>query len=257
MLGPSAEQVADFIVTGCDGLEKMVRANVAAAPALIDRALDAVRVGWPVGLPLPEPAKALLQRLIMEAVRECAEVIYDALDLFRALARSVGRPSLLRSAAGRLDTDVIARAASLDADLIPASLKADDRSGWDSVASDSYDTAITEQKTAVGSIDDVARGLRDALNALANDIEEFFDELKIAFISYLLCVAGLVLAILTAVETVGVGAVIGLVVAVISIIVGIYSLVSAFTGASAHNSANAERLKTTPALSWPKSAFAI
>ena len=60
-------------LTGCDGLEKMVRANVAAAPALIDRALDAVRVGWPVGVPLPEPAKDLVRRLIMEAVRECAE----------------------------------------------------------------------------------------------------------------------------------------------------------------------------------------
>ncbi len=256
MFGPSAEQVADLIRVGCDQIEKQVRSNVAAAPGLVDRALDAVRVGWPVSVPLPEPVKALLRKLILEAVRECAETIYDALDQFRLLARSVGRPSSLRAAASRLDTDVLARATALDADMVAANLDAHSRDRWDSLATDQYQTALAEQKAAVGSIDDVARGLRDALNSLATDIEEFFDELEIAYISFALCVAGLVLAILTAVETFGIGAVIGLIVAVLSLIVGIYSLISAFTGASAHNAENAERLSDTPALAWPTSAFA-
>lgn len=256
MFGPTAEQIADTIRVGCDRIEQQVQRNVAAAPGLVDRALDAARVGWPVAVPLPDPVKQLLRRLILDAVRECAETIYDALDQFRLLARSVGRPTSLRAAATRLEQDVMARASALDGAMVSANLQADKRTAWDSLATDHYETAITEQKSAVGSVDDVARGLRDTLNALASDIEEFFDELQIAYISFVVCVAGLVLAILTAVETFGVGAVIGLVVAVVSLVVGIYSLVGAFTGASAHNAENAERLRSTPALSWPSSVFA-
>jgi hypothetical protein len=256
MIGPSAEQIADMIRLGCDTIEAQVRRNVAAAPGLVDRALDAARVGWPVAVPLPDPVKRILRGLILEAVRECAATIYDALDQFRLLARSVGRPSTLRSAADQLEKSVIARAAALDGHMLLANLKADDRTAWNSLATDSYETAFTEQKSAVGSIDDAARGLRDALRALASDIEEFFDELQFAYLSFAVAVGGLVLAILTAVETLGVGAVIGLIIAVVSLVAGIASLVMAFTGASAHNAETVARLEDAPAFSWPQSAFA-
>lgn len=256
MIGPSAEQIADAILAGCNKVEQRVRANVAAAPGLVDRALDDARVGWPVSVPLPGPVKQLVRRLILEAVHECAETIYDALEQFRLLARAVGRPSSLRAAALRLEQGVMVPAGELNRDMVTPSLRGDDRTVWDSPAADAYTTAFTEQKSAVGSIDDAARGLRDLLKALASDIEEFFDELQFAYLSFAVTVAGLVLAILTAVESLGVGAVVGLVVAIVSLIAGVYSLVSAFTGASAHNSENAERLADAPALSWPTSGFA-
>jgi len=256
MIGPSAEQIANMIILGCNVVEQQVRTAVAGAPAVVDAALEWVRVGWPVRVPLPDPAKRAIRALIMEAVHECAKVIYDALEVFRTLARGVGSPTALRAAATRLEQDVMTRASTLDNALTGASLQADDRASWDSVGADNYHTAITEQKTAVGSIDDVARGLRDALNSLSSDIEEFFSTLQAAYISFAVSVAGLAVAIATAGPTLGVGAIIGLVVSVLGVITGVWGLVSAFTGASDHNAENAERLTSSAALSWPKSAFA-
>ncbi|WP_198303450.1 hypothetical protein [Cellulomonas sp. PSBB021] len=256
MIGPSAEQIASAILAGCDLAEQQVRTCVANAPAVIDAALDSVRVGWPVRVPLPEPAKRAIRALIMEAVRECAQVIYDAIDAFRLLARSVGRPTALRAAATRLEQDVMNRATTLDNAMVAANLMADDRTNWDSVGADNYHTAISEQRVAVSSVDDVARGLRDALNSLATDIEEFFSTLQAAYISFAVSAAGLAVAIATAGPTLGVGAIVGLVVAVLGVVTGVWGLVSAFTGASDHNAENAERLNAGAALSWPTSAFA-
>lgn len=256
MIGPSAEEIADAIKSGCDSVESHVRSAVAAAPGRIDDLLDLVRVGWPVSVPLPEEVKRLIRALILEAVRECADLIYDALDEFRLLARSVGRPSLLRQAARRLDEDVITPSVALDKDMVTSELKAQSRGSWDSLATDAYTTAFTEQKSAVGSVDEVARGLRIALEDLAGDIEEFFDELQFAYVSFAISAAGLALAIVTAVETLGVGAVIGLAVAIAGAVVGIGGLIVAFTGAADHNADTAERLTEMPALSWPQSVFA-
>ncbi len=93
-------------------------------------------------------------------------------------------------------------------------MTAEGHGSWDSLAADPYSTAFAEQKSAVGSVDEVARGLRSALEDLAIAIEEFFDELEFAYISFVVAVAGLALAIVTAVETFGIGAIIGLVVAI-------------------------------------------
>lgn len=257
MVGPDAEEIAAAIIAACDRTEEYVRATVAAAPAVIDAALDAVRVGWPVSVPLPGPVKDAMRGLIMQAVREVAQLIYDGLENFRLLARSVGRPSVLRAAATVLDTQVIAPALALDGAMTSSALGALSRDSWDSRAADSYTTAFNEQSRAVGAVDEPARALRNSLEDLAESIERFFSDLQLAYVSFTVTVAGLALAIATAVPTWGIGSIISLAVAVVSAILGIVALISAFTGTASRNEDMASRLADSDALHWPRSAFAV
>lgn len=256
MWGPDAEQIATAIIQGCDTVERGVRATVATAPIVIDFALDQVRVGWPVTAPLPEFVKDGIRSIIMAAVNEAAQTIYDALDFFRLLARSAGRPSVLRAAASTLETDVISPSVAMENSMVDAALAGLSRDYWDSAATDSYQLAFNEQSRAVGTIDELGRALKHALEDLANSIEEFFSELQNAYISFAITVAGLAVAIATAGPTLGIGAIVSLVVSIVSLLLGVYTLVTAFTDSADRNTDMASRLQDADALQWPHSAFA-
>ncbi|KAA9135512.1 hypothetical protein [Microbacterium caowuchunii] len=250
------EAIAELILTGCDKTEQLVRATVAGAPAVIDAALDAVRVGWPVSVPLPGFAKDGIRKLLMAAVDEAAERIYEAIEMFRLLARSVGRPSLLRATAEILRTAVEQGGTSLGDAMQPSALAARDDEAWDSPAADSYDTAFSEQVRCVDRIPENGRALATTLDSMADSLESFFAELQYAYLGLVVGVAGLGIAIATAAPTLGVGAIIGIVVTVVGILISLGSVVMAFTNSSSRNAGLARTLSASPDLEWTTSAFA-
>lgn len=254
MIGPDAEQIATEILRVCDDLERQVQEMVAGAPAAIDFALSQVRVGWPIPSPLPGFVKDSIRHLVMEAVREAAEVIYEGLEMFRMLARAAGKPSALRAAATTLETQVIARAATLDEGMIDSVLNGLSRDNWASDAADSYHSAFNEQSRAVESISEPARTLKHALEDLATSIEQFFTDLQNAFIGFGITVAGLIVTVATGAT--GVGLILGVIVTLVGVGWSVYSLVQMFQGTANRSSDMVGRLSGTPALDWPKSAFA-
>lgn len=254
MIGPDAETIAAYILQQCDVIERQVRAMVAGAPSAIDFALSQIRVGWPIPAPLPGFVKDAIRKLVMEAVIEAADLIYEALDMFRMLAKAVGKPSALRAAAATLETGVIARAATLDESMVDSVLQGLTRDAWESAAADSYQSAFNEQSRAVGEVDEPARMLKHVLEDLADSIEQFFTDLQNAFIGFAITVAGLIVTVATGVT--GVGAVVGVIITLGGLAWSIYSFVQVFQGSTSRSSDMATRLTGTPALEWPQSAFA-
>ncbi|MFN3865799.1 MAG: hypothetical protein ACK4MD_03695 [Demequina sp.] len=252
----NVETIAITIERGCDAAEREITRVVAAAPGIIDAALDSVRVGWPIAVPLPGPAKDGIRWALMQAVDEAARVMLEAIALFRDLARSVGRPTKLRAASATLIASVKDQASTLEGAMTATALVATSSSSWESDATDSYNEAYRQHSLAVGDIGAVAQQMSDSLTSLAGSIEQFFSDLQFAYASFAVSVASFAVAIATAAPTLGVGTIIGLVLGVISLITGIVSLINVFTGSSSRNTATAERLASSDAVAWPTVAFA-
>lgn len=250
------EDIAAQIVRGCDAAERELNRAVAAAPAVVDSALSHVRVGWPISVPLPGPARDLIRWAILEAVGEAAKVMREAIAMFRLLAKSVGRPTVLRAQAAALAASVKAVLAQIAIDMTPAALTALSSDSWTSKAADSYQNAYAEQSNAADDVPPSAQTLIDTLEDMAASIESFFSELLWAWVGFAVSVAGLAVAIATAGPTLGVGAIIGLVVAVIGVIVSLVSIIMAFTNSASRNSGVVDGLSTSSALVWPTSVFA-
>lgn len=254
MISVDVEAIAAGILRMCDAVEGETRSAVAAAPGVIDFALSQIRVGWPIGVPLSGFVKDQIRNIVMSAVKELAEVIYEAIAMFRLLAKAVGRPSALRAAAATLQTEVIDRAGLLDSSMKSSALQGLSHDHWQSRAKDHYLTAFNEQSRAVENIDEPARMLKHALDDLADSIEKFFDELLFDSTSFAVAALGVSVAIGTA--PTGVGPVIGLAITIVGYIMALVSLVSAFTDSANRNADSATRLTTTEALNWPTSTFA-
>jgi uncharacterized protein YukE len=189
-------------------------------------------------------------------VNEAAEVILEGVALFRDMAKMVGRPSVLRAAAAALSSQVETAAKTLSGVATTSALNALDSSSWDSPAADSYESSFNEQTRAIDMIAPVAQDMGNSLNDLADSIEQFFSDLELAYWGFAFAVGGLVLAIVTAVETFGVGAIIGLVISIGGFITGVIGLVNTFTNSSSSNADNATRLLETGQITWPQTAFA-
>lgn len=248
------EAIAAMILQGCDTADRTIDAAMATAPGLVRAALDHVRV---FGLPLPGPAKDLAYDLIMGAARRAAEILREAIDIIRILARSVGRPTLLRTAATQIQTDVVDAAETLGSSMSLNDLEATDSDAWDSPAAESYESAFSDQARNVDGISEVGRSLVRLLNDMAASIESFYGELQWAYFGLLISVGGLVVAIVTAAPTLGVGTIIGLIASVAGVIVSVASVVMAFTNSSSRNAGLAEELSSAPAIEWKTSAFAV
>ncbi|WP_159501863.1 hypothetical protein [Microbacterium sp. 18062] len=245
------EAIAELIISGCDNAERDVRAALAAAPGIVRAGLDAIRI---YGLPLPGWAKDAAFDLIMEAVNRAADVMLEAIDMLRLLAKSVGRPSLLREAATQIATAVTAAGATLGSAMTMDVLGAADDDAWDSPASDSYQAAFSEQVRDVDRVEENGRALENVLNDVAASLDSFFAELNWAYLGLVIAVVGLVAAIATA--PTGIGPIIGLIASVIGVLISIGSVIMAFTNSSSRNAGIADRLASSPALDWTRSAFA-
>lgn len=250
------EAIAAFIIQGCNEATQQVNAGVAAAPGIIRSALDNVRVGWPVSVPLPGWVKDQVVDLIMMAVREAARVILEAIAAFRTLAESAGRPSLLRAAAATLNANVGPVGETVSTAMVPTALLGLDDDSWDSPASTSYNTAFTEQVRAVDEVSTTSRDLASVLDDMADSLDTFFFDLQWAWIGFALTAGGLVVAVATAAPTLGVGAIVGIVLAVIGTIQAIASIVLAFTNTAGRSAGLVDDLAASPAIAWPSSAFA-
>lgn len=246
----NAESIAQMILDGCDTSEQVIRAAVTGAPYVIRAAIDShILTKF-----LPGFAKQKLVDLAMAAVKKVADVMFDALALFRLYARSVGRPSLLRAAAETLSARVQTAGTNLGTAMTPTALRALDDDAWDSPAKTSYSTAFSEQTRSTDRIPEVSRDLELTLNNMADSIEGFFVELQWSLLGFGLAAVGLGIAIASA--PTGVGPIIGLVVTILGVIQAIGSIIFAFTNAANRNSADAERLASSPTITWADSAFA-
>lgn len=245
-------KIAAEFIKGCNTSEKALQKAVADAPGILREIVDSQLVTKF----LPGFAKQKLIDAVMWAVRKVADLLYEVIELFRLLARSVGNPATLRTAAEGMVTDVATASDTLTEDLKPASLQGTQTENWKSPAAVSYATGLSEQALSVKGIGEIARNLDLALRDMADSIESFYTDAEIAFLGLAISVAGLVIAIATAGPTLGVGTVLGLVASVAGLIMSVWGFVSAFTNSASRNSDDAAELAASPSVVWTESAFA-
>jgi hypothetical protein len=246
------EVISNLVLSACDQSEKVIRAATNGAPTVI-----AAMVNYhPLTILLPSSVKSQIITLIVREIEKAADLLLEAIATFRTLARSFGRPTELRNAADTLSTSVASGATTLSSDMVPGVLLGLDQEHWKSSATTPYSTGLTEQARSVDRIAEVVGHLESTLRDMADSIETFYADLNWAWIGAALAIAGFAVGIATAGPTLGVGAVVGIVLGAIGVIQALISLVMTATAAGDRNAANAEGVASAAATPWTTSVFA-
>lgn len=246
------EIIADIIIQGCNDSERVIRAALAGAPRTVAFIIN----HHPLLLLAPASVKSAIIRLIVDAIEDAARTLLEAIALFRRLAQSMGRPTDLRAAAQSLETDVASATAKLTGAMVPTALHGLEPDNWTSSATSTYSSGLTEQTRSADGIASIVRQLCRTLEDMATSIETFYSDLAWAFIGVGMAVAGLVIGIVTGPETLGIGAIVGLVIAIIGVVQAVISVVMTATAAGDRNASSADALASNPAIEWKTSAFA-
>ncbi|MGV8885785.1 MAG: hypothetical protein ACOH1T_09405 [Microbacteriaceae bacterium] len=243
-------EIAQTILKGCDQAEGFIKKTLAEAPAVLRQIVDSTLVTRF----LPGDVKQKIVDGVMWAARKAAELLIEAIEIFRMLARAAGNPAPLRVGADTLTSSVASAADTLEGSMTRSALAGLDPAVWTSTATTSYGTGLDEQSESVGDIGEVGRDLARLLRDMASSIESFYTDAEIAYIGLGISVLGLAITIATGVT--GIGAILGLIATIGGLIMSLVGFILAFTNTSDRNSNLADEISMSPKVKWTESAFA-
>ena len=243
----TAEEIADLIIVSCDEVDRKLQEIASSASGLVRKSLDRVRVGGVV--PLDPVTKETLHRLAMEAIGQFIFVARQGVDLTRRVAKCVGRPSLLRVAAEKLDAGVAQAGANMYKSMTPNRFTAHDSEAWLSKAVSPYLVAFDEQKSGVNEVTRIGEDIAKDLRRFADGVDKFYRDTAEASLGISIAILGVV-GIITTGWT-GVGGFISVITTVAGIVMTIKGLVSTFS-----DYASACKVGCADDWTWPNSAFA-
>lgn len=238
--------IQEYIESVTNALDRAERSG----PRAIRRAIDN---SFP-NAPRPQFLNDAMADAMIGQLHDAVGLVRRGVEVLDIASKAMGSPDTLRTAAGRLSSDVAAVCESLGSDVRLDNLKAVLPSAWDDGdASAQYAISFDGQSRAVDKIREYALLFSDSLNSMADGIEEYYGELAKAIGSMAVAVVSAVLAIVT-IET-GVGTVVFGIGAFLNVAQAVMSAVEVLEAAT-KDRGETFRDKISD-IEWPAARFAV